>query len=194
MAAQTPYRIVLLGPPGAGKGTQAVLLSKSKKIPHISTGEIMREAVSKGTEIGLKVKSFLDKGDLVPDALVMELIKERLQRADCQSGFLLDGFPRTVEQARGLDDLLEKIDQQLTHLVEISVSESVLLDRIKKRGAQGSGRSDDNDVVAARRLQVYWDQTAPVTGYYQKRGTVKSVDGLGSVDEVHDRLLRAIAE
>lgn len=189
MNGSRPTRVVLLGPPGAGKGTQAILLSKEKSIPHISTGEIMRAAVSSGTEIGSKVKAYLDSGNLVPDELVIELIRGRLSESDCKNGFLLDGFPRTVPQAQALTKLLKEMNQELTHVVEVTVAEAVLLDRIRKRGAAGSGRSDDNDAVAARRLQVYWEQTAPVTEYYKSIGRIKEVDGLGTVEEVHGRIM-----
>jgi adenylate kinase len=187
-------RIILLGPPGAGKGTQAVLLSGHYKIPHVSTGEIMRAAVSAGSELGSKVKSFLDSGALVPDEVVIALIRERLQRPDSTSGFLLDGFPRTVDQAKALDNLLSELKITDVKVVELVVAESVLLERIRKRGEAGSGRSDDNAEVAARRLQTYWEQTAPVTLYYRNSGRVIEVDGLGTVEEVQSRVLAALAK
>lgn len=193
MNADSPVRVVLLGPPGAGKGTQATLLSQKKGIPHISTGEIMRKAVSEGSAVGTKVKSYLDSGNLVPDELVIELINERLAAKDCDRGFLLDGFPRTVQQAEALSKLLTSIKKPITHLIEIAVSEQVLLDRIRKRGAEGSGRSDDNEAVAAKRLQVYREQTAPVTAYYKKNGSVIAVDGLGTIEDVHSRIMQSVS-
>ncbi|MBX7138429.1 MAG: adenylate kinase [Oligoflexia bacterium] len=181
-------RIVLLGPPGAGKGTQAVLLAEKRGIPHISTGQMMRDAVSSGSDLGKKVKKFLDAGELVPDNLVIELIKERLSRADCRTGFLLDGFPRTLEQAKSLTVLLKSLNKELTHVIEITVPESVILERIKRRGETGSGRSDDNTEVASKRLQVYWAQTAPVSKYYQELGSLVEVNGLGTIEEVQSRI------
>lgn len=192
MKAATPLRIVFLGPPGAGKGTQAVLLSRSREIPHISTGEIMRDAVSRGTSIGSKVKAYLDSGELVPDDLVIELIRERLCEPDCANGYLLDGFPRTVEQAKSLSHMLAELSMPITHLVELQVDQAVLLDRIRKRGEAGSGRSDDNEAVAQRRLAVYWEQTHPVAEHYKKSGHVIEIDGLGTVDEVHQRILDSL--
>lgn len=185
-------RVVLLGPPGAGKGTQAVLISSTLKIPHISTGEIMRNAVANKTPLGLEVKSFLDSGNLVPDSLVINLMRERLSQKDCENGFLLDGFPRTLEQAKQLDVLLKEINSELTHIIDISVAESILLDRIKKRGEAGSGRSDDNVEVAAKRLQVYWAQTAPVSEYYKQQNRLIAVDGLGTVEEVQQRIMQTV--
>jgi len=185
-------RIVLLGPPGAGKGTQAVLLAKTKKIPHISTGDMMRAAIAAGSESGKRLKQYLDKGELVPDALVIEIIKDRLSQADCKGGFLLDGFPRTVEQASALDKLLSQLKMGLTHVLEVSVPDDVLIERIRKRGADGSGRSDDTVEVATKRLQVYKTQTAPVTDYYNKHGKVIKIEGLGSIEEVSARLLKAL--
>lgn len=185
-------RIVLLGPPGAGKGTQCLMLSKEKKIPHISTGEILREAVAGGTSLGQKVKALLDSGDLVPDATVIDLIRERIKKKDCDKGFLLDGFPRTVEQAKALTVLLTELDKDLTHVIEIMVADSLLLERIRKRGEQGSSRSDDDVKVASKRLEVYWKLTAPVTKYYKDLGKVVGVDGLGTIEEVHARILSAL--
>lgn len=185
-------RLVLLGPPGAGKGTQAVLICQKKKIPHIATGNIMREAVGTGTPLGKKVKDYLDLGALVPDDLVIELMRGRLTLPDCNGGFLLDGFPRTVEQARALDKLLAELKTPLSSILELTVPEEVLIDRIKKRGEAGSGRSDDTVEVATKRLQVYRELTAPVSDYYRQRGGLVEIDGLGSIDEVSVRLLQNI--
>lgn len=186
-------RIVLLGPPGAGKGTQALLLAKQAGIAHISTGDMMREAVAKRTPLGLKAKEFIDQGALVPDTLVIELIDERLSKPDCAKGFLLDGFPRTVKQAEALNHLLKERGTELTHVIELVVEDQVLLDRIKKRGEQGSGRSDDDLGVAANRLKVYWEQTAPVTAFYKGCGEVLAIDGLGTIDDVHKRILQVVS-
>lgn len=187
-------RIVILGPPGAGKGTQAVLLASRLAIPHISTGEIMRTAVAQGTPLGLAVKGYLDSGALVPDQLVIDLIGERLAQKDTQKGFLLDGFPRTVDQARALDQLLERLKLSLSDIVQLNVPDQVLIDRIMKRAESGSGRSDDNREVAASRLQTYWTQTAPVTAYYRERRPVTDIDGLGTVQEIHDRTFNALTQ
>lgn len=185
-------RIILLGPPGAGKGTQATMLSSSAKIPHISTGEIFRAAIANKTPLGMQAKQFMDKGELVPDSIVIGMIKDRLVQADCKSGFLLDGFPRTVDQAVALDKLLAEISQPITHILELKVPDEVLIDRIKKRGESGSGRSDDTVEVITKRLQVYWAQTAPVTQHYSKLGKVKALDGLGTIEEVHARVMKAV--
>jgi adenylate kinase len=185
-------RVILLGPPGAGKGTQAVMLCERLNLVHVSTGEIMRNAVKEGSPLGLEIQQFLDAGTLVPDGLVVRLIRDRLERDDCRRGFVLDGYPRTVEQAVALDGLLQEVGMPITHVVEISVEERVLLERIRKRGLDGSGRSDDTDEVAARRLQVYWNQTAPVTAYYQERGKVKTIKGTGAVEAIHDSICRIL--
>jgi adenylate kinase len=185
--------IVLLGPPGAGKGTQAVLLAKQKNIPHISTGEIMREAVASGSELGGKVKTYLDKGELVPDQLVIDLVRGRLSRDDCKVGFLLDGFPRTVDQAKALVKMLTEIKRELTHVVDIVVADAVLVDRIQKRGAQGSGRSDDTAEMAMKRLEIYKKQTAPVSDYFRKVGKIANVDGIGSIEQVQGRILESLS-
>ena len=182
-------RIILLGPPGAGKGTQAILLARDGKICHISTGEIMRKAVASGSTLGKKVKAILDAGELVPDDIMIAVMRERLSQPDCNSGFLLDGFPRTVDQAKALTVLLEEMKKPITHIIELKVPDQVLIERVKKRGESGSGRSDDTEEVLARRLEVYWKQTAPVTKYYRTAGKVLEVDGLGTVDEVHGRIM-----
>jgi len=185
-------RIVIVGPPGAGKGTQAITLSQHLGIPHISTGEMLRDAVAAGSELGLKVKQLIDSGELVPDDLMTAVVKDRLQRPDCDRGFLLDGYPRTLSQANSLDTLLADLNLELTHILEISVPEQLLIERIIGRAQAGSGRSDDNHAVATRRLQVFWQQTSPVIQYYRTPGRavgVSEVDGVGTVEEVSRRLL-----
>lgn len=187
--ATSAHRVVLLGPPGAGKGTQALLISKQFSIPHISTGDMMRKAVQGGSDLGRKIKAVLDAGNLVSDETVIELIEARLAEADCINGFLLDGFPRTVPQAEALGRLLVKISRPLTHIVYISVPDSILLERIQNRA---EGRSDDNAQVAANRLKVYWEQTAPVTEYYRINASVIEIDGLGAVEQVSERITQAM--
>ncbi|MBX7145606.1 MAG: adenylate kinase [Oligoflexia bacterium] len=185
-------RLIFLGPPGAGKGTQAALICKRGAVPHVSTGEMMRAAVGSGSELGTRVKKYLDAGELVPDAVVIDVIRDRLSKADCKQGFLLDGFPRTVDQAQALTKLLSELKMPITHVLELKVPDAVLLERVRKRGEQGSGRSDDTEEVVAKRLQVYWKQTAPVTQYYRSVGTVHEVDGLGTVDEVLGRISKVL--
>lgn len=180
--------IIFMGPPGAGKGTQAGLLIAKLGIPQISTGDIMRKAIKDGTELGGKAKVYIDAGNLVPDPLVIALIRERLSAPDARNGFLLDGFPRTVDQAKALDELFEEMKIPETKVLELEVPEKVLLDRIINRGTQGSGRSDDNAEVAINRLKVFWEQTAPVIAFYADAKRVTKVDGLGSVEEVHKRI------
>ena len=184
-------RIVILGPPGAGKGTQAKLLAEDANIVHISTGDMLRAAIANETELGKKVKEILDAGDLVPDDVMLGIIKDRLQESDCDNGFLLDGFPRTVPQAEGLTTLLSEISKELTHVIDVVVAEEELLDRIEKRGAD-SGRSDDTREVALNRLQVYKDLTAPVSGYYKDLGSIQEIEGVGSVEEVRARIHSAV--
>lgn len=184
-------RIVLLGPPGAGKGTQAVLICKKYGIPHISTGEMLRDAVASGSDLGKTVRSVLDSGELVTDQLVMQVVGDRLRREDCARGYLLDGVPRTVVQAEILRDMLAESKTALTSVVQISVPEHVLLERIRHRGGAGA-RTDDTAEVAAKRLQVYWAQTAPVAEFYRLAGLLVEVNGVGTVEEVSERLFAAV--
>lgn len=184
-------RIVLLGPPGAGKGTQAKLIVDEQKIVHISTGDILRDSIAKNTPLGQKAKGFMDKGELVPDSLVIDLIRDRLSQPDCSKGFLLDGFPRTLAQAEALDKLLSELKKDLTNVVKLSVADDILIDRILRRGTIG-GRSDDSLSVIQNRLKVYNDQTKPVVDYYDRKGMLVDLNGLGTVEEVQSRIRAAL--
>jgi adenylate kinase len=178
-------RIVLLGPPGAGKGTQAVQLAEKLGVPQISTGDLFRHNISTGTPLGLEAKKYLDAGDLVPATLTNALVDDRLDNEDAAAGFILDGFPRSVEQAEALHDMLERRNLKLDAVVEFRVSEDELLQRLKERG-----RADDTEDVILNRMKVYRDETAPLLDYYS--GELKTVDAVGTVDEVFARALRAL--
>lgn len=178
-------RIVLLGPPGAGKGTQAVKLAEKLGVPQISTGDLFRHNISTGTKLGLEAKAFLDAGDLVPASLTNALVDERLNDDDVDGGFILDGFPRTVEQAEALHDMLARRDLALDAVLEFRVPEDELVDRLK-----GRGRADDTEDVIRNRFRVYRDETAPLLDYY--RDELKTVDAVGSLDEVFARALGAL--
>jgi adenylate kinase len=180
-------RVVLLGPPGAGKGTQAVKLAEKLEIPHLSTGDLFRENIGNGTELGLKAKRYLDAGDLVPSELTNELVDDRLSKPDTNDGFILDGYPRSVQQAKALHDMLERRGSSLDAVLEFRVSEEVLLERLKTRG-----RDDDTDEVILNRMKVYRDETAPLIEYYTNE--LKTVDAVGAVDEVFARALRALGK
>jgi adenylate kinase len=175
----------LLGPPGAGKGTQAQKLAEKLGIPHISTGDLFRDNISKATELGLEAKKYLDSGDLVPATLTNRLVEDRLNDADAADGFILDGFPRSVEQAEALKDMLAARNTKLDAVLEFRVSEQELLDRLKSRG-----RADDTEDVILNRMKVYRDETAPLLDYYQDE--LKTVDAIGSLDEVFARALRVL--
>lgn len=178
-------RIVLLGPPGAGKGTQAVKLAEKLGIPQISTGELFRENIDGGTPLGLEAKKYLDAGDLVPASLTNALVDERLGHADVAGGFILDGFPRTVEQAEALHDMLGRRGLALDAVVEFRVPEDELVARLASRG-----RADDTEDVIRNRFKVYRDETAPLLDYYNHE--LKTVDAVGSLDEVFTRALQAL--
>lgn len=185
-------RIVLLGPPGSGKGTQAALLRERLQVPHISTGDLLRAAVKAGTPLGLQAKAAMDAGELVSDELVLGLIEERLGQPDIKPGYILDGFPRNLVQAEALDRLLDRLSQPVDKALELKVDEEQIVQRLAKRAAE-EGRSDDTEAVVRNRLAVYHQQTAPVTGYYGQRGLLVEVNGIGDVSAINQRLVDALS-
>ena len=188
-------RLILLGPPGAGKGTQAKILVEAYGIPQLSTGDILRSAIAAKTPMGLEAKEIMDRGDLVPDEVVNGIISERLDAEDCKPGFILDGFPRTIPQAEALDLMLEEKSMQLDAVVEITADRDVLVGRIINRAresAASGARADDNVEVVRKRLEVYRELTEPLVEYYRGHGLVKSVDGMQPVEEVTASIRRAL--
>ncbi len=211
-------RIVLLGAPGSGKGTQAKKLQDDKGVPHISTGDMLRAAVAAGTEFGAKAKAIMDAGELVSDDVMLGIIRERLAEPDAADGFILDGFPRTEQQARDLEDLLADVGAPLDKAILMNVDFSVLMKRLTGRrtcsktgkllnvyyssqeeldavtaaGGELVQREDDNEDTISNRLNVYRAQTEPVIGYYEAKGALATVEAEGSIDEVYDRMLAAI--
>ena len=177
--------IILFGAPGAGKGTQAKRLVEVRGLVQLSTGDMLRAAIDAGTELGLRAKEIMDRGDLVSDEIILGMIAERMDSPDCANGVILDGFPRTVAQAEGLDAMLEQRGLALDQVIEISVDEDALFARIENRAAEtGGSRADDNAETLRKRLAVYHENTAPLLPYYDGKGLLKTVDGMNSIDEV----------
>jgi len=185
-------RIVIFGAPGSGKGTQAALLSRRLNVPAISTGGMLRTAASQGSSLGLKARTVMEAGGLVPDDVVVGMLRERIAAPDARDGFILDGFPRTVDQARALEGLLEGNGKGLSAVVNLSVPEPILLERLDGRSSQ-EGRSDDSHATILERLRVYHEQTEPLIGFYRSRGLLTDVDGVGDVPEIAERVERALA-
>lgn len=184
-------RIVLLGAPGSGKGTQATLLKNRLNVPHISTGEILRAAVAAGTPLGIQAKAVMASGALVSDEIVLGMLEDRFRQDDVHGGFILDGYPRNLAQARALDQLLNRLGLPVDKAVQLDVAEQILLGRLAGR-AQAEGRADDNPQSVAHRLHVYQEQTAPVIDFYQHSGALVRVPGEGSVDEILERIIAAL--
>ena len=213
-------KLVLLGPPGAGKGTQAAEIVKKYNVPHISTGDIFRKNISEGTDLGKKAKEYIDKGLLVPDELVVAIVKDRLSEADCKEGFLLDGFPRTVDQADSLDTELKELDYKLDNVINIHVDKESLIERAVGRrickscgatyhvsfnkpkevgkcdlcGGELFQRSDDTEETVTKRIEVYLEQTEPLTEYYKKKGILVDINGDQDIDKVFSDIVSILGE
>ena len=187
-------RIILLGPPGAGKGTQAVRIVERFAIPQLSTGDMLRAAVAAGTPVGLKAKAIMERGDLVPDDVVIGIVEDRIAQEDARNGFILDGFPRTVAQAEAFDAMLARRGLALDAVIEFKVDEGALVKRIETRAAETKARgeavrNDDNPEVFKTRLAAYRAQTAPLSAYYRSKGALKSVDGMKPIEDVTREIL-----
>ncbi len=185
-------RLVLLGPPGAGKGTQAARISGRLGVPAISTGDIFRANVAEQTELGKRAQRYMDAGEYVPDEVTNAMVRDRLAQPDAAGGFLLDGYPRTADQVAELDGMLSGDGQRLDAVVELTADTDEVVTRLLKRAAE-QGRADDTESVIRRRLEVYAEQTAPLASLYASRGLLVQVDGIGDIDEVTDRILDALA-
>ena len=188
-------RLILLGPPGAGKGTQAKRLMDAHGIPQLSTGDMLRAAVKAETEIGLKAKDIMARGDLVPDAVVVGIVEERVEQPDCKNGFILDGFPRTVAQAEALETVLKAHGMGLDAVIQLEVDEGALAARVEQRVAESGGavRDDDNVEALKKRLAVYREQTAPLVDHYRSTGDLVVIDGMKSIDEVEADINEALS-
>jgi len=182
-------RLILMGPPGAGKGTQAIVIAEKLGIPHISTGDIFRANVGAGTPLGLEAKRYMDAGEYVPDDVTNAMVRDRLTQEDCTPGFLLDGYPRTLDQVGELDSIL--VEAPIQKVVELTVDVDEVVARLVKRALE-QGRADDSEDVIRRRLEVYAEQTAPLTAVYRERGLLVQVDGMGEVSDVTARLLSVL--
>ena len=184
-------RMVLLGPPGAGKGTQAARIAERLGIPAISTGDIFRANVAGATELGTRAKAYMDKGEYVPDSVTNDMVEGRLGEADAKDGFLLDGYPRTVAQVEALDGILAKLGVELDAVVLLDVASEAIVQRLLQRGKE-QGRSDDNEETIRRRIDVYGEQTTPLIDIYERRGLVKRIDGMKDIDTVTAEILAAL--
>jgi adenylate kinase len=184
-------RLVLLGAPGSGKGTQAARLKDHLQVPHISTGDLLRAEVAAGSKLGLEAKEIMASGNLVSDEILLDMLEDRFSRADTKGGFILDGYPRNLVQAGALDQLLQRIGQPMDYAVQLEVPSELLVERIAGR-AKAEGRADDSPESVRTRLKVYEDQTAPVIEFYRQHGQLTVVNGVGSLDAVFNRILEAL--
>jgi adenylate kinase len=188
--------IILLGPPGAGKGTQAKILEDTRGMKQLSTGDMLRAEIAAQSPLGLKVKAIMDAGQLVSDDIVIEMISNRIDQPDCNKGFILDGFPRTVPQAQALDKMLFTKGRALNAVIELSVDENILLSRIQKRAAESgpNARADDTEEALKKRLSVYRAQTAPILPYYETQAVLRQVDGMAPIDEVTGQIASILGQ
>ena len=184
-------RLLIMGPPGVGKGTQAKVITNYFSIPHVSTGDLLRNEIIESTDIGNTAKQYIDKGRLVPDSILLSIVELRISKPDCQNGFLLDGFPRTIKQALGFDNIINKLNLTLNFVISLSANENELVDRLVKRGFE-SGRTDDTPNIIKKRQKIYWEQTAPLLKFYHSKGLLKAVDGLGEIEMVTQRIKKVI--
>ncbi|MEU2204776.1 adenylate kinase [Microbacterium oleivorans] len=189
---QNPAHLLIIGPQGSGKGTQGARIAERLGIPTVSTGDVFRANVKDGTDLGLKVKAIIDAGDLVPDELTSEIVRDRLSQQDAAHGFLLDGYPRNLTQVGHLDGFLEQRGEPLTAVIELSVPRDESIARLSRRAAE-QGRADDNEESIAKRLSIYESETAPILDVYRERGIVDEIDGVGSLDEITERITAALA-
>ncbi|MDC0148195.1 adenylate kinase [Alphaproteobacteria bacterium] len=189
-------KLIFLGPPGAGKGTQAQRIEKTFSLVQLSTGDMLRAAVAAESEIGLLAKDIMARGDLVPDEVVVGIISDRIEQKDCANGFILDGFPRNIAQAKALDVMLEEKSVSLDAVIELAVDPEVLIGRILKRAAESAGgpREDDTEEALQHRLRVYEEQTAPVADFYAGKGILRTLDGMQEMDEVASQIKSALQE
>ncbi len=185
-------RLILLGPPGAGKGTQGHRLSEQYHIPEISTGDILRAAVRDGTPLGAKAKGYMDAGKLVPDDVIIGIVRDRLAQADATDGYILDGFPRTVPQAEALDEMLSESQQPLDHVICVDVPDDELVQRLVERG-KIENRLDDTEDVIQNRLTVYHKETSPLVDYYRQTGFLRRVPGVGTIDDIYNRIIAQLS-
>ena len=183
--------LIFLGPPGVGKGTQANKVCEHYKIIHLSTGEILRKEISDKSEVGNQAKTYIDNGNLVPDNVILRIIENRLKANDAQHGYLLDGFPRTINQAEGLQKIMLQLKHKINSVISLTANEEELILRLIKRG-KDSGRSDESPEIIRHRQKVYWRQTAPLLEYYNEKKVLKKVDGLGNITDITKRILETI--
>ncbi len=184
-------RFIFIGPPGVGKGTQAKRICDHFGIEHLSTGEILRNEISNNSSIGQAAKIFINGGQLVPDDVLLNMMSDRLAQDDCINGYCLDGFPRTISQAEGLEHILSELNQSLDAVVSFAADEEELINRLELRGTS-SGRSDDTPEIIRQRLQVYRKQTEPLIEFYEKLNLVKTIDGVGEIDDITERILKTV--
>ena len=184
-------KLLIMGPPGVGKGTQAKIIKDKLGIAHISTGELLRYEIAEKTDVGAVAEKYIDQGKLVPDEFLFELVRHRLNESDCTNGYILDGFPRTLQQATGLEIIMDEFEQFLNNAISLYADEDALVERLVKRG-EDSGRSDDTSIIIRNRQKIYWQQTAPLLDFYKERELLNNINGLGDIEEITNRILKAI--